>query len=326
VQLAQPEMTFMQATGPHEIVVKWNTVPNAASYSLKYSTDPNVMLDVEAKYPHSSATQATLDALLPNTTYYAHIKANAGEGNTESAYSIIKAATTPVVGGGGGDGGNGGGGDTADNMQQWLNVLKTVSKQYFIGLPAFGAFSLSPVQRRRMLGSGVRRYGFIDLVSDTAAEYPQFWPASITGTTTYEEEMKDGMRELEVLRNLHIWLQWLTRVVGDMKLIAGDENFRLANIYYTGVTASARKNLDGAAHVFEQLKLFWNKTGGTKDKITKKQAVSDFKAVADGKKDGYVAATNESDTVIEGKRGIVDDARPRQQISERATVEREEIG
>ena len=355
-QLPQPEITFMQATGPHTILVKWNAVPNAASYSFKYSTDPNVMIDVEAKYPHATDTQVTLDALLPNTTYYAHIKANAGAGNTESAYSITKAATTPVAGsGGGGDGcccggnggggcngGNGGGGDggggcngggggtdvgeNAANLQCWLNTMEASFKHVACCIPQLGSIVLTPVERRRLMASGVKRYGFVDQLSDTSAEFPQFWPASSLGTDGMQSRLKNLLRELEVLRNLIIWLRRMLRAAGDLRLTVGNEAFRLANSYYNGARAAARSRVPEAQQVFELLKQFWKQRNRVTDNPTEGEAVRDFNAVAHGKKEGYVAAEYTRDRAAKGKKVLVDETRsPRQRGGERVD-ERETNG
>jgi hypothetical protein len=47
------------------------------------------------------------------------------------------------------------------------------------------------------------------------------------------EEMSEYVREIDVLRNLLIWSQFCSRVVGDLLLIAGNDAFRLAGSYYT---------------------------------------------------------------------------------------------
>ena len=313
-QLAQPEITFMQATGPHEIVVKWNAVPNAASYSFKYSTDPNVMLDVEAKYPHANETQVTLDALLPDTTYYAHIKANAGAGNTESAYSIIKAATTPVAGsGGGGDGGEGDS-EIAADLRLWLSNLKGVYDQFSVNLPSVGNSNLSPAERRRMLGAGFRRYGYFDKISDTAAEWPQFWPA-YGGD---QVRLKELIRELEVLRNLLVFFEMGTRSVTDMILVVSNEAFRLANMYYRSVRTAARDCNPEAEAVFQQLREFWRNRRRMMGEPTNREMRRDLNGVLNGTKTGTVAATNEGESVAKGVKTRFDETRNARRVAGRS--------
>ena len=313
----------MQATDPHTIVVKWNSVPNAASYSFKYSTDPNVMLDVEAKYPHANETQVTLDALLPNTTYYTRIKANAGEGNIESAYSIIKAATTPVAGGGGnGGGGSGGDSEAVMNLRHWLNALDDVKDQYYVSLPEFDNVVLSPAERTRLLGAGVRRYGFIDQVSDMATEYSQFWPAYMAD----QGRLKELIREIEVLRFLVAYFESGARDATDMLLAVSHEAFRLANMYYRSVREADRDQVRDAATVFRMLNLFWKRRRRITDKPTEQEAVRDFKGVLHGTKDGFVAAEHTSGRAAKGQSALVDETRSPQRVARRSDPDSAEYG
>ena len=75
---------------------------------------------------------------------------------------------------------------------------------------------LTTAERKRLRGSGVRRFGFIDKVSDTAEAYPQFWPTSVNGEdghVDFQDKLKESLREIEVLRNMLVWFRYALRVV-----------------------------------------------------------------------------------------------------------------
>ena len=113
-----------------------------------------------------------------------------------------------------------------------------------------------------MHGSGVRRYGFIDKVSDVSAEFPQFWLGSVSGTggnVNFQDKLNERLREIEVLRNVLAWQQYVNRVVGDLLLLAGDDAFRMARTYYGSVRTAARNNLPEARQVFQLLNQFWQR-------------------------------------------------------------------
>ena len=139
----------------------------------------------------------------------------------------------------------------------------------------------------------MRRYGYIDKVSDVAVEHPQFWLAFVTD----QGELKDLLREIEVLRNLAILFRHGVRVVEDRLLIVGDAVFRVANAYYNTVRAAARNNASGAEQVFQMLQLFWRRRLAAAEP-TEREVMRDFKALLRGTKDGRLVIESESDKIV----------------------------
>jgi len=184
--------------------------------------------------------------------------------------------------------------DPVTFLQTWLEEQQIMFRNFAELVPQLENTVLNTAARRRLNGSGVRRYGFIDKVSDVAADYPQFWPGSVQGTVDLQDPMKDRLREIEVLRNLLIWLRYVTRIVGDLLLIAGDDAFRMANTYYTTVRGAARNQTPGAQQVMEMIELFWKRPRRATEEPTQRQVERDFCGVLHGKKDGTVSATHES--------------------------------
>ena len=94
-------------------------------------------------------------------------------------------------------------------------------------------------------------------------------------------------------------------------MTAGDEAFRMANLYYRSVREAARGNLPEAADVFEMLRLFWNRSRGTSasDEPTIPQVERDASALLHGKKDGNVSITHESPKLTGGVHEVIDNVR-----------------
>ena len=194
---------------------------------------------------------------------------------------------------------------SADILHAWLTELKEVNARYEALLPELGSFSLSHAERLRLSGSGVRRYGYIDVVSDTAAAYPKFWPAC--GNDTDTEQMKSLIRIIESLKNLRLFFDKGTRRVQDLLLLRGDQSYRLANRYYVAVREAARYQLGESETVWNHLRLYWKRKRKSNAEPTQKNVVRDAIALMRGTKEGTVCVSNTSDRVVQGVKTVVDE-------------------
>ena len=190
---------------------------------------------------------------------------------------------------------------TATFLHTWLGELQIMFENFAELVPELENTELNTTDRRRLLGSGVRRYGFIEKVLEVGRDYPQFWPA-FGGD---EAELRERVDEIDALRNLLVWFRVATRTVGDLLLIAGDDAFRIAGSYYATSRDGARRKNPGAVQVFEMLRLFWRRRR-MNGEPTEKELEHDFHALMRGTKDGKVAMENESDQVVRGERVLMD--------------------
>jgi len=175
-------------------------------------------------------------------------------------------------------------------------------------IPQLETTVLDTTDRRRLNGSGVRRYGFIDKVSDVSVDFPQFWPSFAENG----DELKEMMRKIEVLRNLLVWFRYASRVVQDILLMTGDEAFRLAGSYYATVRDSAQRKIPEAMQVFDLLQMFWKNRRKASAEPTERQTMRNIKGLLRGTREGEMFLENESDSVTKGKRTIVDKTRRKQ--------------
>jgi len=159
-----------------------------------------------------------------------------------------------------------------------------------------------PSDRFRKLGSGIRRYGFIDKTSDLAETNPQFSPAYFTSA-----ELKSLVRDIELCRNLSNVLNQFSRVVQDSLLLYGDQAFSLALLYYQSVRELSRRNIPGAQEVFRALEPFFRTKRRPADEPTEEEVERDVKALLHGTKEGEVVVKNEKPHLEGGKRTVVDE-------------------
>ena len=318
MQLAKPVIRSVFAINPHTIVINWLPVEGAESYNVRVGTNEEVTPYLLNTTCSASAISLTLTGLDPDTQYWVAMRTHAVSPDTNSNYTYYGPVTTPsatqpgVVG----------------DLSQWWHEMQIGFDSVSTLIPQLKTTVLTTTERMRLNGSGVRRYGFIDKVSDIAAAYPQFWPALVQGGDAeldFLTAMKERLREIEVLRNMIIWLRWLARVVGDLRLQAGDDAFRMANTYYMAVRTAARSKLPEAQQVFEMLKLFWKQRNRFPDEPTEQEAIRDFKGVLRGKKTGMVAAERTSDAVTKGKRAVVDETRSTRQHGGAKVAETEKM-
>ncbi|MCL2117988.1 MAG: fibronectin type III domain-containing protein [Planctomycetaceae bacterium] len=297
--LATPVIDNVTPVGSSFMRVSWTPVTNASGYVIRYSTDETFATNMNTVSVDETTAEVTLDGLQANTTYYISVKATGTGIYLDSPFSVAMSAMTGIVSNG----------DTVTHLQSWLAGQQSMFQDFSTLLPQLDSTVLTPAERRRLNGSGVRRYGFIDKVSDVSADYPQFWPAAVSGASgsvDFQDRLKERLREIEVLRNLLVWSNYVARVVRDLLLIASDDAFRMANTYYATVRTAARRQLPEAAQVFQMIDLFWRRPRRTTEEPTIPEVERDLRALLRGTKDGEIIVRNESDQIVKGERVIID--------------------
>jgi hypothetical protein len=161
---------------------------------------------------------------------------------------------------------------------------------------------LSFAERKRLQGSGVKRYGFIDKVSDSALENPDFVPPYMN-----VDVLKALMRQIETLRNITESLQQLLRMSNDLLLLTGDEAYRISLMYYTAIREAANRRVPGAMAIYQILQAFFHRSSSGSNQPTEAQVERDVKALLRGRKDGKVIVENERPHTAGGKHEVVDE-------------------
>ena len=304
-KLYTPVLEHVTAVGSRFMRVTWLPSPYAGGYLVMYSPDGAFLNHVNAVTTDATTTAATISGLAANTTYYVRVQAVAGATGSDSDFSLVKSATTGVAAND----------DTAMHLQNWLNNLENELQNMTVLLPQLDTTELSSADRRRLNGSGGRRYGFIEKTADIADDFPQIWPGLVD-----KDLLNEQVNEIEVLRNLLIWLRTTARVVQDLLLIAGDRAFRLSGAYYAAARDGARRKNPEAMQVYNMLKQFWRKqrlitaepTSNAGWSPTKQQVKRDFNGLQNGTKEGDLYVANESDKIVKGKKVVVDNVVPKQ--------------
>jgi hypothetical protein len=162
--------------------------------------------------------------------------------------------------------------------------------------------SLVTADRLRKLGSGVRRYGFMDKVSDVAEANMEFAPKAFKRL-----ELKALIRQIELLRNMSADLNFIQRSLDDLLLITGNAAFQESLLYYNSVREQARGRVPGAQAVFDLLRLFFVRPRRASGEPTEAQTIKDVKALLHGKKDGEIIIKNKTPKSAGAERLVVDE-------------------
>jgi len=186
-----------------------------------------------------------------------------------------------------------------DNLEQLLSDVEEILD---IIRHDMQTEALTPAARRRMLGSGVRRYGFIDKTSDVAAQYPEFAPAFFNSNA-----LKTKLREIELLRNLSVAFQQMLRITDDVMLQVSDEAFQEALAYYNTVGEAAKRRQPGAQAIFRLLQTFFRRGRRPNDEPTDPEVERDLRALLHGRKDGKIVVEAEQPHIVAGQRIVADE-------------------
>ena len=185
-----------------------------------------------------------------------------------------------------------------EDLTNWTDDIRSIIQAFI--LLTQGLYR--PGDRRRRLGSGIRRYGFIDKTSDLAAQNPAFSPAMFSSA-----ELKKFVRELEAVRGFLNISQQLSRVANDCLLLLGDQSFSMALLYYNSVKELAHRNVAGAEAVYRALEPFFKHGRRPGEEPTEPEVETDVRALLHGKKEGKIVIENEKPHMVGGKHVVVDE-------------------
>jgi hypothetical protein len=188
---------------------------------------------------------------------------------------------------------------TITQLENMLDAIETILAEIKSDIPDE---ALTSAERKRLLGSGVRRYGFIDKVSDVSETSPEFAPKYFSST-----ELKNKIRKLEVLRNITVVLQKILRIIDDALLKESDSTFQMSLGYYNAVREASRRKQPGALAVYKALQLFFHRTRSHGEEPTEPEIERDMRALLHGKKDGKIVIENERPHMVGGKHVVVDE-------------------
>lgn len=190
------------------------------------------------------------------------------------------------------------------HLKKYGAELEKILKESEGELDLSGYNDLTDAQRNRLLGSGVRRLGFIVKTHELALENPMFAPGFLD-----MQKFADLLVEITESRNIVVNLEQLARIYNDILLIAGNDAFRLALMYYNSVRDASRRGVPGAKAVFRRLESFFRR-GRTEDveeaAPTDKKTIKKAKKLLKGKADGTIIIEGHAKHTTAAEHKVID--------------------
>jgi hypothetical protein len=175
-------------------------------------------------------------------------------------------------------------------------------------------------ERSRLVGIGIKNYGFIETAYSSARANMQFYPA-YDNPHLYEEAMNDFNKKRELLSLLKQFQQ----VVSDSLLASGDVAYHYSVSYYNSLKAAVKQRVPGAETEYELLYQYFKKYPNAKAaNPTVKQLERDVRSLIKGKRDGKIVIENERPTVVAGKHKVIDDTHSERIVEENIAEKIEE--
>jgi hypothetical protein len=163
--------------------------------------------------------------------------------------------------------------------------------------------TLTTAEKRRLVGAGVRNYGFIEKAEDIARDNPDFHPPNFSYTAMHAAAL-----ELEEIRQLVLTLEQFLQLANDCLLMKGDAYYRYALRIYGSLREQARNKVPGADPLFKAfLKYFRRPKISEEGEETEKELERDFHRLIHGKADGEIKIVNERPHASGGVHEVVDD-------------------
>ena len=122
-----------------------------------------------------------------------------------------------------------------------------VSKKHFIEHEHLET-AMTGKERMRLIGAGVRNYGFIEKSYEIAVENPQFVSNFFSA-----QDMRDAIDELDDLRQVLLLLEQFSQAVNECMLVKADECFRHALKVYGTLREHNKSKVPGADALFSAL-------------------------------------------------------------------------
>jgi hypothetical protein len=164
------------------------------------------------------------------------------------------------------------------------------------------AAHMRPLDRSRVNGVGIRRQGFIERCYQLAVENTEFLPHWLT-----IQKFNDDHSHFVELRSLFDTGRQIQELLWNLIMNSADMVYTDALEFYDSVRSAAKRRIDAAESIFEELHIFFRRPRNGSEEPTEEEVLRDMKALLHGKKDGKIVVENVKPKITKGTHKIIDE-------------------
>jgi hypothetical protein len=163
------------------------------------------------------------------------------------------------------------------------------------------AAHLKALDRKRLLGVGIKTQGFIKRIQAIAKFNPQFIPYYLS-----PEKLREDYDYYTKFLSLYEGSKQINELLWNITILSGHVTKTDSLGYYATLREAAKRGIDPAETLYKEMEVFYKKTGRAEDKPTVKKVLSHADALMHGKRDGEIVIKNVSPKVTGGAHEIID--------------------
>jgi hypothetical protein len=162
--------------------------------------------------------------------------------------------------------------------------------------------NLRALDRQRHNGVGLKRLGFIEAAFRLSTKFPQYFPHWLD-----TEKFQSDLDLFNAIRSLVEVCRSLEEKAWNINVESSDMIYTNALEYYSQVQDAARRRIDSAESIYNELHGFFRRGPMESDQPTEKKVKRDINALMKGKKDGEVIIKNIKPKTTGGKHEVIDE-------------------
>jgi hypothetical protein len=183
---------------------------------------------------------------------------------------------------------------TIDNLNSELNQIKNTLEDY--------AAHLRALDRKRLNGVGIKKLGFIERSYELALENGEYLPHYLT-----IDRFGEDIEYFLAFRSLVDITDQIREKLWNITIQSADIAYTDALEFYASVREAAKRRVDSAETLHNDLSTFFKKSKTETEEPTEKKALRDMKSLIHGKHDGRLFIESEKPKLTGGKRKIIDE-------------------
>jgi hypothetical protein len=199
------------------------------------------------------------------------------------------------------------------NLQAIIKSLDTLMED-FKGIVRLYA-NLTAKERERLIGAGIRNYGFIEKANDLGNDNPAFLPPQFNMAP-----FNQNLQVFDLVRQFYILAEKLQTLASDSMLLKSNDLYRDSLRIYNGLKEQARGRVPGARDLFDALEPFFKRRRVSESQPTQKQELHRIENIFKGKTEGEVLVRNIKPKKSGGVHEVIE-ATGKERITGKETIE-----